>query len=89
MFGDGGWDGARTDAQLLRLQSWLNGLGSAPLLIIECGAGSAVPTVRHFADRLSRRPETLLVRLNPREPDVPRGHVGLPVGALEGLSALD
>jgi len=89
MFGDGEWDATRSDAQQDNLERWLDGLGDAPLLIIECGAGSAVPTVRHFSERLARRPETLLVRLNPREPDVPHGQVSLPLGALEGLRALD
>jgi len=89
MFGDGEWDAARADAQQENLERWLHALADAPLLIVECGAGSAVPTVRHFSERLARRKDTLLVRLNPREPEVPQGHIGLALGALEGLRALE
>lgn len=30
-----------------------------------------------------------LIRINPREPSVPRGYLGLPMGALEGLLAIN
>jgi hypothetical protein len=88
MFGDWGWDGARTASQQGRLRAWLDGVGGARLAVVECGAGPAIPTVRNFCERLSARGATL-IRINPREPMVPPGHVGLTLGALEGLRAID
>lgn len=88
MFGDGGWDSTRTDAQEARLGSWLvsiRGEARGRVVVIECGAGTAIPTVRHFSERIATSLEGLLVRLNVREPEVPAGHVGLPLGAAAAL----
>ena len=89
MFGDPYWLDPRTGAQLDRYQRWLRNLEGAALAVVECGAGSAVPTVRRESERVARRDGVTLVRLNPREPEVPRGHIGLAVSAGEGLRRLD
>jgi NAD-dependent SIR2 family protein deacetylase len=89
MFGDARWDSIRSDSQTLRLDAWLRTLGDARLVILELGAGEAVPTVRRTMEGLARRHCGTLIRINPREPDVPRGHFALPLGALAALSALD
>ena len=90
MFGDAGWDGRITDAQEQRLSSWLHNLGRAPrLALVECGAGMAIPTVRHFCERVASTFDARLIRLNPRESHVPSGEIGIPVGALEGLLGID
>jgi NAD-dependent SIR2 family protein deacetylase len=86
MFGDGGWDGAREDEQSRRFEQWLVGAGK--LVIVECGAGTAVPTVRMTGERLARALNASLIRINVREPAVPAGQIGLAMGALEGLSAI-
>lgn len=80
MFGDHAWLSARTDRQLAELSSWLR---DREPVVIEIGAGTAVPTVRRFASRFPR-----LVRVNPREPEAPGG-ISLPMGALAALSELD
>lgn len=90
MFGDGGWDFSRTEAQERRLEQWIEGARGARMVLIECGAGTAVPSVRHFGDDLLRNlPGSLLVRINLREPEVPSGHVGLAQGALAALQAIE
>jgi NAD-dependent SIR2 family protein deacetylase len=89
MFGDWGWDSACTDAQVRRMNRWIESLGEARLVAIECGAGQAIPTVRVTCERIARRCCGTLVRINPREPDVPAGQVSLPLGALGALRALD
>ncbi|MFN7132829.1 MAG: SIR2 family NAD-dependent protein deacylase [Myxococcales bacterium] len=89
MFGDGGWDGTRTEAQDERLSAWLASLQGARLAIVECGAGTAIPTVRATCEALARRTGGTLVRLNVREPQVPPRHLGLAIGALAGLTAID
>jgi NAD-dependent SIR2 family protein deacetylase len=89
MFGDWGWDSAWTDRQMRGLNAWIELLDNARLVVIECGAGQAVPTVRITCQNIARQKRGILVRINPREPDVPAGDVSLPMGALSALRALD
>jgi NAD-dependent SIR2 family protein deacetylase len=89
MFGDGEWDSRRADEQAGRLKAWLRSLGSRPLVVVELGAGRVIPTVRQFSEDVSRSRDSTLIRINPRDFDVPGDHIGLPVGALEGLRAID
>jgi NAD-dependent SIR2 family protein deacetylase len=90
MFGDDGWIGDRTDEQRARLGAWLAELTAARarLALIELGAGTGVPTVRLTSEAIARRTGGTLVRVNPREPDVPPGAIGLAMGALEALDAI-
>jgi NAD-dependent SIR2 family protein deacetylase len=89
MFGDWGWDSARTEAQEERLSQWLDALGpTAKLAIVECGAGTAIPSVRHFSERMAAAHKGTLIRVNVREPEVPAGHIGLPMKALEALRGI-
>lgn len=89
MFGDGWWDGVRTDAQEARLTRWLEELApSARIAVLECGAGTAIPSVRMFCERLSHGRGTL-VRINVRDSQVPDHEIGLPMGALEALEGID
>lgn len=89
MFDDWGWDDARTRAQQARFSDWLESTRACRLVIIECGAGTAIPTVRTFCANRARLPLTTLIRVNPREPSVPAPHLGLPMGALEALWAIE
>ncbi len=47
------------------------------------------PTIRRFSEMLVRRYGAALVRINPREPEVPPGQVGIAGGAVEVLTAVD
>jgi NAD-dependent SIR2 family protein deacetylase len=87
MFGDASWLGRRTEEQQRRFAAWLGELArrSARLAVIELGAGSAVPTVRHTSEAVLRRLGATLVRINPREERVPEGGLGLALGAAEGI----
>src|SRR5262249_48721586 len=89
MFGDGEWDEARSYEQEVRMGSWLKGLGPARVVVVECGGGKAVPTGRHFCEAMAERFDAPLIRLNVRDPEVPRGQIGLAMGALAGLRAID
>jgi len=89
MFGDTGWDGARSRAQEDRLDGLLMTNRRARLVLVELGAGRAVPTIRRFCEETARRTGGTLVRVNTREPEVPSGHVGLPRGAVDALHAID
>ncbi|MBI2305720.1 MAG: NAD-dependent deacetylase [Rhodocyclales bacterium] len=84
MFGDGAWIGRRSAAQQLRLDVWRQRVGR--LLVVELGAGLAVPTVRWFGESLG----VPLLRINPDAPECGLSRsVGLPLGALEALAAID
>lgn len=88
MFGDWDWEDGRTTEQQNRMVRWLDAVGTGRIVVLEFGAGLAIPTVRRFSERLAEA-GAQLVRCNPREPDVPAGGIGLPVGALEGIRAID
>lgn len=90
MFGDWAWDSSRSDEQEERLEAWLRRV-DGPLAIVELGAGGSIPTVRLTGERLAARGVATLIRVNPREPELPanlRG-VSLPLGALEALRRID
>ena len=89
MFGDFSWISRRTDCQEERLQEFLARHENRKLVIIECGAGTAIPTIRYLGERLGERRSASFIRINPREPQVPTPHPSLPCSALEGLSRID
>jgi NAD-dependent SIR2 family protein deacetylase len=92
MFGDWDWDASRTGAQEHRLQSWLSGVAGRSgvrIAIVECGAGTGVPTVRLFSERLARGAGSRLLRINVREPHGPAGTIGIAAGAREALRGID
>jgi NAD-dependent SIR2 family protein deacetylase len=91
MFGDWHWDGTRTSAREAALQRWVDLLPAdirGRMVVIECGAGTAIPTVRHFSEQIARHFGGLLVRINVRESDVPSEHVALPMGAKAALTEI-
>ncbi len=88
MFGDWSWIPSRTAAQERRFEAWLEEHGSPDLVVVEIGAGTAVPTVRLTSERVAARFGATLVRINPREPEVPRGQIVLPAGAVEALERI-
>ena len=87
MFGDGTWNPNRTDAQEERLQNWLCTVeqAKAKLAVVEIGAGTAIPTVRMLSEQTSQRRDAILIRINPREPEVPSSGIGLALNAAEGI----
>lgn len=91
MFGDYGWDSAHTDAQEARFEGFLRELRghASKIVVVECGAGSGVPTVRMMSERLARGLGAQLIRINVREPEVPAGHLGIASGALETLTRIE
>ncbi len=88
MFGDRDWSDQRAVAQDYRQESWLREISNP--VVIELGAGTAIPSVRHFSQRMIHEFDARLIRINPREHIVPRDlDVGLPMGALAGLRAIE
>ena len=89
MFGDWGWDAERESEQSRAFRYWMSNVQSRNTVLIECGAGSSVPTVRITMERLADQLNAKLIRINTREPDVPSGHIGIAEGALEALTKMD
>ena len=88
MFGDWGWNEQRSAAQEQRLHRLLR-LAHRPL-VVELGAGTAIPSVRHFGQSVIQHHNGRMIRINPREPQVASPQdVGLAMGALAGLAAID
>ncbi len=84
MFWDTGWLSQRTDEQEARLQRWIPSVKR--LVVVELGAGTALPTIRRFSERHGPR----VIRINVREPQIdPACGVGIQGGALATLIALD
>lgn len=90
MFGDSRWLYERHDVQADRFAEFLQSLEGRRVAIIECGAGTGVPTVRMTCERLAAASDhATLIRINTRDPQTPRGHVSLKLGALEALRLLE
>ena len=88
MFSDGAWNLSRSLQQEQTLTKWLGEIDKSKLTIIECGAGSAIPTVRDFGERLQRAGATL-VRINVRESQGPRGTIAIDEGARAALTQIN
>ncbi len=88
MFDDWGFDGGRATQQAARYQAWDSGLDPESLVVIELGAGTAVPTVRHESEAHQARGATL-IRINPRESSGPAGTIEIPLASLEALRQLE
>jgi NAD-dependent SIR2 family protein deacetylase len=90
MFGDWNWVSRRTSTQEQRLNSWLTEIRtqSKKLVIIEIGAGTAVPTVRMASEDIARIKDAVLIRINPRDTVVPQDHISIPFAAREGILKL-
>jgi NAD-dependent SIR2 family protein deacetylase len=89
LFGDFSYLPTRQEGQARRYHSWLADVGFDPIAIVEMGAGVGVPTVRYQSEQLCRAKKARLVRINPRDPEVPAGEISLPMGALEGVRQID
>ena len=87
MFGDGGWNSRRSDAQQTRLAQWLSSAPTPPL-VIEIGAGRAIATVRHFSRQMQRRGSKLL-RINLHESNIDNPDaIEIALGAKEALQRI-
>ncbi len=88
MFGDFSWLDERTAGQRERFEEFLQDLRGRRILVVELGAGTAIPTIRWTSERLGRG-DACVIRVNPREPDLAPPHLSIPAGALEALSGID
>lgn len=88
MFGDQSWIGDRTRRQDERFRSFLARQSGKRVVVVELGAGTAIPTVRAMSERIGAFSRARVIRINPREPQISPPHLSLPCGALEGLQGI-
>jgi NAD-dependent SIR2 family protein deacetylase len=88
MFGDGDWIPDRSHDQQRRFRAFVEELDGDRTVVIELGAGTAIPSIRLTSEELGRL-GALVVRINPREPQIGGRHLAMATGALAGLSAID
>ncbi|MFZ6744835.1 SIR2 family NAD-dependent protein deacylase [Undibacterium sp. JH2W] len=87
MFDDADWNAHRQQQQAIRQNNWFGQIRQP--LVIELGAGTAIPSVRNFSQRVIAHFGGRLLRINLRESQVPYAQdVGLAMGALEALTAI-
>ncbi len=90
MFGDWSWIADRSNLQSQKFNNWLTEIrnNNGKIAIIEIGAGKAVPSIRNLSRRIARQYNATLIRINPRDYDVPSGHISIKSGALEACEKI-
>ncbi len=84
MFGDWAWIEDRTAKQQKSFEQFLSQANN--LVIIEIGAGRAVPTVRMTSEQIAKEFGAPLIRINPREPE--GADIAIPMGAKEAIGRI-
>ena len=84
MFDDYHWQDERAEVHGYQMRNHIKKMNSP--VIIECGAGTNIPTVRYFCESQNG----ILIRINLRESQVARNEsISLACSALEGLQLID
>jgi len=89
MFGDFAWLPDRSHAQSNRFENFLDANENKKMVVVEIGAGTAIPSIRHTSERLSRRFGATVVRINPREPEIFGKNIGIAEGGLKVLQNIN
>lgn len=85
MFGDRAWVEKRSSKQERGFDRWLESIHDKRLVVVECGAGTAIPSIRFISSQIARKTDRTLIRINPRDHEVMPGEICIQAGALEGL----
>lgn len=87
MFGDWDFEGDRYAQSQEYLLTWA--ARCERLVVMEVGAGTAIPSARRFGASLSASQNGVLIRINPGEPQVARASdISIPSGAAYALSEI-
>ena len=91
MFDDYHWQSGHTETQEYKFQCWRDSLFSPTthlskkLLVIEIGAGTEIPSVRHLSESMN----TDVIRINPRESQGNDSVLSISTGGLIALQEID
>lgn len=89
MFGDFSWLSDRTRRQERNFDEFLTDNGGEPMVVVEMGAGTAIPTIRSLSEQLGHRYGATVIRINPREAQIGAPHLSVSMQALAGLQEID
>ena len=90
MFLDNNWDDSRSSEQFKRYTKFKRDATerNKRIVVIEIGAGTEIPTVRHNSERLGMF-NTRIIRINPREDKINYDMgVGISLGGLEAINKI-
>jgi len=90
MFGDYQFNAAETSKQEAEFNKFMNKYDktNTKMVIIEIGAGTAIPTIRSMSEHITDMTNTKLVRINPRESFGPKGTISIDKGGVEALGEI-
>jgi NAD-dependent SIR2 family protein deacetylase len=88
MFGDSSWLHQRTEKQKAAFNQFLMNHHGTPMVVIEIGAGTAIPTIRLLSESLGRNSECTVIRINPRESEIAAPHFSCASSAIEVLEQI-
>ncbi len=91
MFGDYSWVSYRSDVQARRFGSFVDSISGEGkhAVVVEIGAGTAIPSIRHISERTAYALGCKVVRINPREYSIGEPHISIPEGGLKALKDID
>jgi NAD-dependent SIR2 family protein deacetylase len=89
MFGDRSWISTRSDRQHAKFHWFLDEECIEPVVVVEIGAGTAIPTIRKLSEGLGRELRANVIRINPGESDITMPHISISRGALETLKEIE
>lgn len=85
MFDDYDWVDRYACFQRDRFEAWLDEVQDNNIVIIEVGAGKAIPTVRNMSERVNGH----LIRINPVDAKGPEGTISIKLGALDAIEKIE
>lgn len=85
MFGDRAWVPHRFAKQDTSFENWWNSVKNSNVVVMEFGAGTAVPTIRYECSRRAKQ----LIRVNPRDYIAPQEAISIPCNALDAIRGID
>ena len=86
MFGDWDFISERSQLQQWRYLDFISKHAWNKIVVVEIGAGTQIPSIRHMSFRLTAQTSALVIRINPRESDIAKPHIAI---ATSGLYALE
>lgn len=90
MFSDWTWLSQRAEAQKRAMDAFLAENAERRVVVIEMGAGAAIPTICAKSERFGNElKHATVIRINPREPKIHEPGISIACRALEGLKQID
>lgn len=88
-FGDTRFNKGRAQGQVEALERWLRRVEGQRVAVVECGAGTAIPTIRNRCEEIAAQTDGTLIRINPGEPEAPDGALSIPLPAETALQRIE